>query len=71
MGGNNAAMARMAVDLPVPRSPKAKTPPILGSTQAIRKASFISSWPTIAEKGKIEAMRSYLPDGTQMHRLDA
>ena len=44
--------ARTAVDFPVPRSPKTRTPPIAGSTAAIRKAIFISSWPTIAEKGK-------------------
>jgi hypothetical protein len=39
------------VDLPVPRSPKTSTPPTPGSTAAIRIASFISSWPTMAEKG--------------------
>ena len=42
--------ARIVVDLPVPRSPKTNTPPMLGSTAAIDKASFISSCPTIAVK---------------------
>ena len=56
IGGSKAASARIAVDLPVPRSPKTSTPPTLGSTAAIRSARFISSWPTIAEKGKHKAM---------------
>jgi hypothetical protein len=56
MVGNSAASARTAVDFPEPRSPKARTPPIRGSTAAIIKASFISSWPTIAENGKALAM---------------
>jgi hypothetical protein len=41
------------VDLPVPRSPKTMTPPIPGSVAAISIANFISSWPTMAEKGKV------------------
>ena len=51
-GGSSEASARLAVDLPVPRSPKTITPPIVGSTEAISSASFISSCPTIAENGK-------------------
>ena len=49
--GSTAARARTAVDLPVPRSPNTMTPPIVGSVAAIISASFISSWPTMAEKG--------------------
>ena len=48
------ASARTAVDLPVPRSPKASTPPTDGSTAAIMKESFMLSWPTIAENGNGE-----------------
>jgi hypothetical protein len=44
------------VDLPVPRSPKTRTPPTDGSTAAISNASFISSWPTIDEKGNATAI---------------
>jgi hypothetical protein len=51
MVGSSAASARMAVDLPVPRSPNTSTPPILWSVAAIRIASFISSWATMAENG--------------------
>jgi hypothetical protein len=51
MGGSKAANALTAVDFPVPRSPKTNTPPTEGSTAAINIASFISSWPTIAENG--------------------
>ena len=51
-GGSSAASARTAVDLPVARSPKTMTPPMLGSMAAIRIASYMSSWPTIGEKGK-------------------
>ena len=42
----------MVVDLPVPRSPMTMTPPILGSITFRMSASFISSWPTMAVKGK-------------------
>ena len=42
--------------LPVPRSPNTSTPPTLGSTAAISSASFISSWPTIAENGNAAAI---------------
>ncbi len=52
--GSNAASARTAVDLPVPRSPNASTPPTDGSTAAIMKESFMLSWPTIAENGNGE-----------------
>ena len=41
--GSSAASERTAVDLPVPRSPNTSTPPMLGSTAAIRIASFMSS----------------------------
>ncbi len=53
IGGSRAASARIAVDLPVPRSPKTSTPPTAGSTAAISSAWRISSWPTMAEKGKV------------------
>ena len=51
ISGSNAASARTAVDFPVPRSPITKTPPTLESRAAIKIANFISSCPTIAEKG--------------------
>jgi hypothetical protein len=41
------------VDLPVPRSPIIITPPILGSITFRIRDSFISSWPTMAVKGKM------------------
>jgi hypothetical protein len=40
------------VDLPVPRSPNTRTPPIEGSIAAIKSERFISSWATTAENGK-------------------
>ena len=52
MGGSKAARARIAVDLPVPRSPSASTPPMLGSTAQRLSDRRSSSWPTIAVKGK-------------------
>jgi hypothetical protein len=52
IGGSRPASARTAVDLPVPRSPKTRTPPIEGSIAVRIIARFISSWPTMAEKGK-------------------
>jgi len=39
------------VDLPVPRSPKISTPPMVGSIAASSRARFISSWATMAENG--------------------
>ncbi|MEL7043888.1 MAG: hypothetical protein AAGL66_02565 [Pseudomonadota bacterium] len=54
--GISAAKARIAVDLPVPRSPKTSTPPMEGSTAATSSAVFISSWPTMAVKGKAFAI---------------
>jgi len=42
----------MVVDLPVPRSPMIITPPMRGSITLSSRASFISSCPTIAVKGK-------------------
>ncbi len=56
IGGSRAASARTAVLLPVPRSPKTSTPPMPESTAAIRIASFISSWATMAENGNGTAM---------------
>ena len=56
-GGKTAVKSH---SVPVPRSPKTSTPPMPGSTAAIRIASFISSWPTMAEKGKASAMREGL-----------
>ena len=52
ISGNKSAKALMVVDLPVPRSPIIITPPILGSITFSNRASFISSCPTIAVKGK-------------------
>jgi hypothetical protein len=52
MGGRRAARARTAVDLPVPRSPKTRTPPIIGSMAVRTIARRMSSWPTMAVKGK-------------------
>jgi hypothetical protein len=52
IGGSSAASPRTAVDLPVPRSPKTRTPPMPGSMAVRIMACFISSWPTMAEKGK-------------------
>jgi hypothetical protein len=52
--GNKAAKALTAVDLPVPRSPNTKTPPMLGSMAVSMMANFMSSWPTMAEKGKVK-----------------
>jgi len=48
--GNKSANARIVVDLPVPRSPIIITPPIFNTFNS--KANFISSWPTMAVKGK-------------------
>jgi hypothetical protein len=52
--GSSAAKALTAVDLPVPRSPNTKTPPMLGSMAVSMMANFMSSWPTMAEKGKVK-----------------
>jgi hypothetical protein len=52
--GKSAANALTAVDLPVPRSPNTKTPPMLGSMAVSMMANFMSSWPTMAEKGKVK-----------------
>ena len=65
--GTNASLVTVttasptAVDLPVPRSPKIKTPPIPGSTATRHSASFSSSWPTIAENGYASDMPRALP----------
>src|SRR4029077_14045403 len=50
--GSSRASARTAVDLPVPFSPRIRTPPMVGTTAFRIRASFIESWPTIAVKGK-------------------
>ena len=52
ISGSRSAIARIVVDLPVPRSPIIITPPILGSITFNCKANFISSCPTIAVNGK-------------------
>src|SRR5262245_51185991 len=52
ISGNNAAIARAAVDFAVPRVPVINTPPIDGSIALKINARFISSCPTIAENGK-------------------
>src|SRR5487761_2318515 len=41
----------MGVGFSVPRAPNTRTPPSVGSTAAQINASFISSWPTMAENG--------------------
>src|SRR5438270_6847737 len=51
-GGRRSARARTAVDLPVPRWPMTRTPPTDGETTFSSSASFISSCPTTAVKGK-------------------
>ena len=43
ISGNKSAIARIVVDLPVPRSPIIITPPIFGSITFNCKANFISS----------------------------
>ena len=43
ISGNKSAIARIVVDLPVPRSPIIITPPIFGSITLSCKESFISS----------------------------
>jgi len=45
------ARQRTAVDLPVPFSPRMRTPPMVGLMALSTKAIFISSCPTIAVKG--------------------
>ena len=45
------ASPRMAVDLPVLRSPNTRTPPTVGSMAAMSNACFNSSCPTIAQNG--------------------
>jgi hypothetical protein len=51
IGGNSPASALTAVDLAVPFSPRTRTPPTSGETAFTRRASFRSSWPTMAENG--------------------
>src|SRR6266566_6821684 len=51
--GRSLARARTAVDLPVPFSPRMRTPPMVGTTALRIRASFMDSWPTIAVKGKL------------------
>jgi hypothetical protein len=51
IGGKRRASARTAVDFAVPFSPRTSTPPTSGETAFRRRASFRSSWPTMAEKG--------------------
>ena len=43
IGGSSAASPRIAVVLPVPRSPSTSTPPIEASTAASSSASFMSA----------------------------
>src|SRR5689334_6538283 len=50
-GGSSAASARTIVDLAVPFSPRARTPPIAGETALSRSAVRSSARPTTAEKG--------------------
>jgi hypothetical protein len=51
IGGRRAASARIAVDLPVPRSPSASTPPMRGSTAQSSRESLSSSCATMALNG--------------------
>src|SRR5215207_2551177 len=51
--GSNAASARAAVDLAVPRSPRISTPPMRVSTAFKMSARLMRSCPTIAVNGKI------------------
>ncbi|KAG0486458.1 hypothetical protein HPP92_008553 [Vanilla planifolia] len=51
ISGRRSTSDRTAVDLPVPRSPIIITPPIFGSMTFSMRHSFISSCPTMAEKG--------------------
>jgi hypothetical protein len=57
MGGSKSAKALTAVDLPVPLSPKTNTPPTLGSMATTWMARVISSCPTMAAKGKLNAIQ--------------
>src|SRR6185503_8089074 len=54
--GSNAANARAAVDLAVPRSPRIKTPPMRVSTAFRMSARRMRSCPTIAVNGKIDGI---------------
>jgi hypothetical protein len=66
--GSKAAKARTAVDLPVPRSPNTKTPPMLGSMAVSMMANFMSSWPTMAEKGKVKDIKFTIEVETALMR---
>jgi hypothetical protein len=50
--GSRSTSDRTATDLPVPRSPMIRTPPMLESTTLSSSASFMSSWPAMRTKGK-------------------
>mmetsp|Transcript_13424 Transcript_13424/g.48847 ORF Transcript_13424/g.48847 Transcript_13424/m.48847 type:complete len:234 (-) Transcript_13424:207-908(-) len=52
MSGSKSDSERTTVDLPVPRSPVIKTPPMRGSTIFSNSARFISSWPAMRVNGK-------------------
>ena len=51
ISGKRTANARAAVDLPVPRSPRMRTPPIRMSMALSISARFMRSCPTMAVKG--------------------
>src|SRR6266478_1373193 len=51
MGGSRVVRARAAVDLPVPRRPQIKTPPIAASMALRMRASRILCCPTMALNG--------------------
>ena len=51
MPGSRLASARTAVDFAVPFSPRTSTPPTSGEMAFTSRASFRSSWPTMAENG--------------------
>mmetsp|Transcript_83902 Transcript_83902/g.219166 ORF Transcript_83902/g.219166 Transcript_83902/m.219166 type:complete len:229 (-) Transcript_83902:21-707(-) len=52
ISGRRSTRARIVVVLPVPRSPRIMTPPILGSMTFKSRANFISACPTMAANGK-------------------
>ena len=77
MAGSSSAAARTAVDFAVPFSPLISTPPKDGMTILSKSAFFISSCPTMAEKGYVFFIMQVFPFsrfwnlsfGTFTHRL--
>mmetsp|Transcript_33220 Transcript_33220/g.105908 ORF Transcript_33220/g.105908 Transcript_33220/m.105908 type:complete len:210 (-) Transcript_33220:504-1133(-) len=71
MSGRSSARPRTVTDLAVPRSPMMSTPPMLGSTTLSSRASFMSSWPTMREKGKTGFFTPVVAANTTAPRPDA